>query len=204
MVFMDNSRSHSMASDISSRLSDSETDIQQLEIISDTILHPMSLTPDQLAMVKSTWHGMTWHDSSNICLNFFNQLHRRFPQMRSKRNLSCSLDPEKQSQLPQHSLKLACCIDKLIWSLFTAHSIEENVIYMLEDYGIIFKAFLGLESLLSDRLIIQEMSNAFTESLRLILIHNWGYSGIRWDDKLNEAWTALFQILLFSLDGIDD
>jgi hypothetical protein len=75
---------------------------------------------------------------------------------------------------------------------------------MLEDYGIIFKNFLGLDSLLSDRLIIQEMSNAFTESLRLILIHNWFNSGIRWDDELNEAWTVLFQILLFSLDGIDD
>jgi hypothetical protein len=81
---------------------------------------------------------------------------------------------------------------------------EQKVIYMLEDSGIIFKNFLGLDSLFSDRLIVREMSNAFTESLRLILIHNRFNAGIRWDEELNEAWIALFQILLFSLDGIED
>jgi hypothetical protein len=116
-VFMDNSRSHSLASDISSGLrSDSETEIQQLEIIGDTVRHPKSLTPDQLSMVRITWQTVL-NDSSNICLNFFHQLHRRFPQIQRmqqnqgmahstpslpctvqfrKRNLSCSLDPQKQ------------------------------------------------------------------------------------------------------------
>jgi hypothetical protein len=224
-VIMDKSRSHSLASDISSRIgSDSLTLIQQLEIIRGTVCQPKSLTPDQLAMVKITWQTVL-SDSSNICLNFFHQLHRRFPQIQrmqqnqgmahstpslpctiqlSKRTLSCSLDPQKQSQLPQHSLKLACCIDKLIGSLFTGHSIDKKVVYMLQDYGIIFKNFLGLDSLFTNWLIVREMSNEFTESLRLILIYNWFNSGIRWDVKLNEAWTAFFQILLFYLDGIDD
>ena len=73
---------------------------------------------------------------------------------------------------------------------------------MLESSGISFKQFLGFESLYHDSFNVREMSVAFAESLRLILVHNC--SEIQWCEELKQAWIALFQILLYHLDGIDE
>ena len=98
---------------------------------------PKMLTPEQLIVIKYTWH-LVLNDTSNICLNFFHQLQRRFPHIKRlqkadhlanstpslpssvklmTRNRSCTTEnnhQNKQSLLPQHALKLACCIDSLI------------------------------------------------------------------------------------------
>ena len=73
---------------------------------------------------------------------------------------------------------------------------------MLEEAGITFKNFLGFSSLYNDSFTVREMSNAFSESLRLILIHNC--AEIQWTGDLKSAWKSLFQILLYHLDGIED
>jgi len=123
------------------------------------------------------------------------------------RNRSCTTEnnhhQNKQSLLPQHALKLACCIDSLIGSLIRHHLVvEDRVIFMLEEAGIIFKTFLGFNSLYNDTFTVREMSNAFSESLRLILVHNC--AEIQWNEDFKSAWAALFQILLYHLDGIED
>lgn len=76
---------------------------------------------------------------------------------------------------------------------------------MLEESGNTFKTFLGFNSLFSDSLTVREMSNAFSESLRLILVHN-RVESIEWNDEVAKAWAALFYILLYYLDGciVDD
>ena len=119
------------------------------------------------------------------------------------RNRSCTAENNKQqSLLPQHALKLACCIDTLIGSLIRKKlSVEDKVILMLEEAGINFKTFLGFNSLFNDSFTVREMSNAFSESLRLILVHNC--AEIQWNEELKCAWISLFQILLYHLDGID-
>lgn len=236
----DYSRSHSLASnttssDVSSRVSVGPMDDHQDQLHihrncdMDTPLveiPPKMLTPEQLIVIKYTWH-LVLNDTSNICLNFFHQLQRRFPHIKRlqkadhlanstpslpssvklmTRNRSCTTEnnhQNKQSLLPQHALKLACCIDSLIGSLIRNHLVvEDKVIFMLEEAGIIFKTFLGFNSLYNDTFTVREMSNAFSESLRLILVHNC--AEIQWNEDFKSAWAALFQILLYHLDGNED
>ena len=222
-----NSRSHSLASnaassDISSRISvpdDHDLCLGQIDI------PPKMLTQEQLALVNYSWQ-VVLNDTSNICLNFFHQLQRRFPHikrlqkshqmvastpslpssiqlMTRNRSLFSGTSDKRGMVLPQQALKLACCIDNLIGSLIRNQgSVEEKVSTMLESSGISFKQFLGFESLYHDSFNVREMSVAFAESLRLILVHNC--SEIQWCEELKQAWIALFQILLYHLDGIDD
>ena len=68
---------------------------------------------------------------------------------------------------------------------------------MLADSGHQFKTFLGIDNFYTDNLVVREMTNAFCESLRLVLIQN----GLNWSLELQEAWDATFRILLYHLDG---
>ena len=91
----------------------------------------------------------------------------------------------------------------ILGSLIRNHLVvEDKVIFMLEEAGIIFKTFLGFNSLYNDTFTVREMSNAFSESLRLILVHNC--AEIQWNEDFKSAWAALFQILLYHLDGNED
>ena len=71
---------------------------------------------------------------------------------------------------------------------------------MLLDNGYQFKTFLGVDHFYTDSLIVREMTNAFCESLRLVVIQN----GLNWSQELQEAWDAIFRILLFHLDGLSE
>ena len=120
---------------VGSTISGSRLSVPGLDISLPALeIPPHDLSPRQMALVKATWHAVL-SDSSNICLNFFLQLQRRYPHIKKMqqklamansapslpsavhlmtRNRSCSSDPQKQSQLPQHALRLACCLDNLI------------------------------------------------------------------------------------------
>lgn len=208
------SRSHSLASTGTvaqgsdcSRLTDYSADI------------PTDLTSDQLDLVKYSWHLVSV-DTSNVCLNFFHQLQRRFPRLKKKsifvavstpslpeslsimsRNASCSSAPLshcQNGQLSRQALKLACCVDAVIGSLMRHHKVkEEKVQEMLLETGLQFKAFLGFEQLYADPCVVRELSHAFCDSLRLVLVHN----GAVWCQELQQAWDTLFCILLYHLDG---
>jgi len=104
-----------------------------------------------------------------------------------------------QGQLTQQALKLACCLDAVIGSLTRSSKIkEEKTIEMLADNGHHFKTFLGLDSFYTDNVVVREMTNSFCESLRLVLIQN----GLNWSQELQDAWDAIFRILLYHLDGL--
>jgi hypothetical protein len=107
-----------------------------------------------------------------------------------------------QGQLTQQALKLACCLDAVIGSLTRNSKIQssEKLVEMLADSGHQFKTFLGIENFYTDNLVVREMTNAFCESLRLVLIQN----GLNWSLELQEAWDATFRILLYHLDGLSE
>lgn len=106
-----------------------------------------------------------------------------------------------QGQLTQQALKLACCLDAVIGSLARNSKVkEEKLVKMLCDNGHQFKTFLGLDNFYTDTLIVKEMTNAFCESLKLSVIQN----GLNWSQELQEAWEAVFRILLYHLDGLSE
>lgn len=71
---------------------------------------------------------------------------------------------------------------------------------MLVETGLQFKAFLGFEQLYADPLVVRELSQAFCDSLRLVIVHN----GAVWCQELQQAWDSLFCILLYHLDGLGE
>jgi len=106
-----------------------------------------------------------------------------------------------QGQLTQQALKLACCLDAVIGSLARNSKVkEEKLVKMLCDNGHQFKSFLGLDNFFTDTLVVREMTNAFCESLKLVVIQN----GLNWSQELQEAWEAIFRILLYHLDGLSE
>lgn len=106
-----------------------------------------------------------------------------------------------QGQLTQQALKLACCLDAVIGSLTRNSKVkEEKLVKMLCDNGHQFKTFLGLDNFYTDTLVVREMTNAFCESLKLVVIQN----GLHWSQELQEAWEAIFRILLYHLDGLSE
>ena len=148
-------------------------------------------------MKKSTFGGMKGGDfsSSTPSLSYTSS-------KLMTRNRSCTTTQTTQGLMTQHALKLAVCLDSIIGSLIRYQRVkDEQVIRMLEEAGDNFKAFLGFQTLYKDRLMVREMSQAFSESLRLIVAHNaQGF----WNQELQEAWSSLFQILLYYLDGLDE
>lgn len=106
-----------------------------------------------------------------------------------------------QGHLTQQALKLACCLDAVIGSLARNSKVkEEKLVKMLCDNGHQFKTFLGLDHFYTDTLVVREMTNAFCESLKLVVIQN----GLNWSQELQEAWEAIFRILLYHLDGLSE
>ena len=107
-----------------------------------------------------------------------------------------------QGQLTQQALKLACCLDAVIGSLTRNSKIQssEKLVEMLADSGHQFKTFFGIDNFYTDNLVVREMTNAFCESLRLVLIQN----GLNWSLELQEAWDTTFRILLYHLDGLSE
>ncbi len=212
-----NSRSHSLASNTTGHSDSSRLSCPELILSS-----PSQLTPDQLSLIKYSWHLVSV-DTSNVCLNFFHQLQRRFPRIKrlqkSKmsslnnstpslpsslqlmtRNQSCTAAYTTQGLLTRQALTLACCLDAVIGSLLRHPSgiCEEKILLMLSEKGFGFKKFLGFQSFYSDALVVKEMTVAFCESLRLVLVHN----GAKWSGELQQAWEILFGILLWHLDGV--
>ena len=117
------------------------------------------------------------------------------------RNRSCTSAFTTQGQWTQQALKLACCLDALIGSLLRhpAGVKEEKITVLLSGAGVNFKAFLGFDTFYEDATVVREMTNAFSEALRLIVVHN---ACSFWDHDLQGAWSCLFHILLYYLDGI--
>ena len=221
------SRSHSLASNTTGGSDVSRLSMPDMESGVPLKIPPGQMSPEQLALVKFTWQ-MVSIDTSSVCLNFFHLLQRRFPrikrinQQRSKlsmamstpslplttqlmtRNKSCTSTFTTHGQLTQHALKLACCLDAIIGSLVRNPGSktvrEEKVADMLAENGSNFKAFLGFENFYSDAPVVREMTHAFVESLRLVLVHN----GAKWGQELQESWDNLFCILLYHLDGLEE
>ena len=211
-----NSRSHSLASNTTGASEASSLRFQ--DFFGSNGSEPRPLSPTEINLIRYTWH-LVQVDTSTICLNFLHQLQRRSFSTtisKSKSSSTPSLTVSKssgtfksrhrslistQSQCTQHALKLAVCLDSIIGSLIRYSKVKEDtVIKMLEDNGNQFKGFLGIDSFKDDTLP-KEMALVFTESLRHTVVQ---HDEDLWTYEFQEAWCALFQILLYHLDGLDE
>jgi len=155
--------------------------------------------------VHSSTPSLHGNSSSNYFGNGNHSNHNSFTRNRSCTGSHSSQTTASrtlsQGQLSQQALKLACCLDAVIGSLTRNSKVkEEKLVKMLLDNGYQFKTFLGVDNFYTDSLIVREMTNAFCESLRLVVIQN----GLNWSQELQEAWDAIFRILLFHLDGLSE
>ena len=211
-----NSRSHSLASNTTGA---SEASSLRFQDFLNSGPDPRPLSPTEINLVRYTWH-LVQVDTSTICLNFLHQLQRRSfsTTINKAKSSSTPTLPAKssgsgghfkrnrslvstQSQMTQHALKLAVCLDSIIGSLIRYSKVkEDSVIKMLEENGNQFKGFLGIQSFRDDT-YPKEIALVFTESLRNTVVQ---HDEELWTYEFQEAWCALFQILLYHLDGLDE
>ena len=210
-----NSRSHSLASNTTGA---SDCSLRFQDFFGSNGSEPRPLSPTEINLIRYTWH-LVQVDTSTICLNFLHQLQRRSfsTTLKSKSSSTPSLTSSKtghptfksrhrslistQSLMTQHALKLAVCLDSIIGSLIRYSKVKEDtVMKMLEENGNQFKGFLGIDSFKQDTLP-KEMALVFTESLRYTVVQ---HDEDLWTYEFQEAWCALFQILLYHLDGLDE
>ena len=194
------------------------------------IKEPPVLSSEQLSLVKYSWNLVSI-DTSIVCVNFFHLLQGKFtPKMKKKllktknvhsstpslysendnrswtKSHSCQIRTHTliPGRLTQQALTLACCLDTVIGSLIRNSKIQssEKLVKMLADSGHQFKTFLEIDNFCTDSLVVREMTRAFCESLTPVLIQN----GLNWSlvPSFLKAWDAIFQILLYHLDGLSE